>query len=157
MSRASAAITPTGSITEFPAGLTPGFSLLVTPGEIVEGSDGGLWFTETGAVNAIARIDQFGSAVTEHVIPDGTNPKAIAAGPDGALWFTEVDKGKLGRMTTDGAYSEYNLGLGGGDTLNDVTTGPDGKLWFTVANARASNKIGKLNPATSAVNLYKTT
>jgi streptogramin lyase len=148
-------ITPTGTITEFPAGLTPGFSLLVTPGEIVAGPDGGLWFTETGAVNAIARIDQFGSAVSEHIIPGGTNPKAIAAGPDGALWFTEVDKGKLGRMTTGGAYREYDLGLGGSDTLNDVTTGPDGKLWFTVAND-SEHKIGRLNPATSAVNLYKT-
>jgi streptogramin lyase len=147
-------ITPTGSITEFPAGLTPGFSLLVTPGEIVKGSDDGLWFTETGAVNAIARIDQFGSAVTEHVIPAGTNPKAITAGPDGALWFTEVDSGKLGRMTTAGAYSEYDLGLGGSDTLNDVTTGPDGKLWFTVANA-IENKIGRFDPAKSKVDLFK--
>ena len=57
-------------------------------------------------------------------------------------------------MTTDGAYSEYGLGLGGSDTLKDVTAGPDGKLWFTVANP-SENKIGRLNPSNSAVNLYK--
>ncbi len=147
-------ITPTGSITEFPAGLTPGFSLLVTPGEIVAGSDGGLWFTETGAVDAIARIDRFGSAVTEHVIGNGTDAQAITAGPDGALWFTEAGKGKLGRMTTDGNWTEYSLGLSGSDTLNDVTTGPDGKLWFTVANG-IENKIGRFDPAKNKANLFK--
>ena len=147
-------ITPTGTITEFPAGLTPGFSLLVTPGEMVKGSDDALWFTETGAVNAIARIDQFGSGVTEHVIGNGTNPQAVTAGPDGALWFTEVDKGKLGRMTTGGQWSEHSLGLGGSDTLKDVTTGPDGKLWFTVANP-SENKIGRFDPAKNKADLFK--
>ena len=57
-------------------------------------------------------------------------------------------------MTTDGSWTEYDLGLGGSDTLNDVTTGPDGKLWLTVADP-TENKIGRLNPSTSAVNLFK--
>jgi streptogramin lyase len=138
-------ITPAGSITEYPT------SPLQTPGEIVSGPDGGMWFTETGLTNAIARLDPSDGSIAEHTLPDGTNPQAITAGPDGALWFTEVDKSKLGRMATDGTYTEYDLGLGGSDVLKDVTAGPDdGKLWFTVAND-SGNQIGRLAAATGNV------
>jgi FG-GAP-like repeat len=60
---------------------------------------------------------------------------SIAAGPDGALWFTErvacdtICGGKIGRITTEGAFTEFLpppgvVGLGG------IATGPDGALWF---------------------------
>jgi hypothetical protein len=32
---------------------------------------------------------------------------AIAAGPDGALWFVEVQGDRVGRITTDGTFSEF--------------------------------------------------
>jgi virginiamycin B lyase len=37
---------------------------------------------------------------------------SITAGPDGALGFTEPNVNKIGRITTDGAITEYHDGEG---------------------------------------------
>jgi streptogramin lyase len=38
-------------------------------------------------------------------------PGGITAGPDGAMWFTERRGNRIGRITTDGAVSDYVLRL----------------------------------------------
>ena len=40
-------------------------------------------------------------------------PYGIASGPDGALWFTE-QIGKIGRVTSTGAFTEYSVTRGVG-------------------------------------------
>jgi virginiamycin B lyase len=75
------------------------------------------------------------------VLTPNSGPSGITAGADGALWFTEIySNGKIGRITTEGAVSEYSP-----PTLNGtpywITTGPDGALWFAEYTA---DKIGQI-------------
>jgi streptogramin lyase len=68
----------------------------------------------------------------------------IAAGPDGNLWFTDNNEGwntvgKVGKVTTAGAFTEYPLlsaGIGG----RSIVAGPDGNLWFT----EGGNKVARV-------------
>ncbi len=101
-------ITPTGSITEFTAGLTNASA----PSYITRGPDGALWFTETDA-GRIGRITTAG-VITEYSsgISGSSKPADIAAGPDGNLWFTEnADPGAIGRITPNGDITEFTTGL----------------------------------------------
>jgi virginiamycin B lyase len=71
----------------------------------------------------------------------GSYPTGIDAGPDGALWFAHSGAGasSLGRMTTDGEYSNFHIpvpegtppGQRTGHAINDVVAGPDGGIWAT--------------------------
>jgi streptogramin lyase len=126
-------ITTSGSITDFRAGLTSGFSLLMTPKGITEGPDGNLWFTEQGVTaDGVARLDPDTGSVVEYWLPSGADPTAITTGSDDNLWFIERGASKIGRITPDGDVDEFDAGLSGSDTLNDITAGPDGQLWVTL-------------------------
>src|SRR4030095_9948897 len=82
------------------------------PREIVLGSDGAMWFTESEFnVSQIGRIDAAGK-ITEFVVPTQfSHPSDIVAGPDGALWFTEPPGFPfgIGRVTTSGQFTEFGL------------------------------------------------
>jgi len=111
-----------------------------TPGDIVQGSDGALWFTELQS-NAIGRIDSNGT-VTEYPLPTANaGPLGIAAGPDGALWFTEQSVNKIGRITTSGIISEYVVPIPNSSPAH-ITAGPDDAMWFTQTNAYSVGRIG---------------
>src|SRR5215216_1120104 len=60
------------------------------PRDIVLGSDGNMWFTESEFnVSQIGRVDAQGN-ITEFAVPTQfSQPSEIVAGADGALWFTE--------------------------------------------------------------------
>ena len=59
---------------------------------IAQGSDGNMWFAETG-VGAIGRIKPNGT-VTEYGIPgSGTTAVGMSNGPDGEMWFTDGNFG----------------------------------------------------------------
>ena len=64
----------------------------------------------------------------------------ISPGPDGNLWFTESGSNQIGRITTTGTITEFDV-----STLNSepsgIAPGPDGYLWFT---ERLVNKIGRI-------------
>ena len=50
------------------------------------------------------------AAITEFTVPTvNSQPAGITVGPDGALWFTEENGHKIGRITTDGAITEYQI------------------------------------------------
>jgi streptogramin lyase len=84
-------ITPSGTLTDFPAAFssTAGPSLTVGP-------DGNLWFTDIWAA-AIGRITPSG-AFTEFQFPagDGFPGDLMTVGPDGNLWFPT--SGAIGRI-----------------------------------------------------------
>jgi DNA-binding beta-propeller fold protein YncE len=54
----------------------------------------------------------------------------IGAGPDGNLWFCETQNAKIGRITTSGTVTEFDV-PSGGEPFH-IVAGPDGNLWFTV-------------------------
>jgi streptogramin lyase len=116
----------TGSFTEYPA--------QATPGQIVKGPDGNLWYTDAED----SRIDEMtpSGKVTVYPISFIHNANGITLGPDGALWFT--GQGTIGRITTSGKITEFNFSIV--TTAGDIVTGPDGALWFTVSNG----EIGRI-------------
>ena len=141
-------ITTSGTITEYPAGLTSGFSLLMTPKGITEGPDGKLWFTEQGVTaDGVASLDPSHRRRHRVLAAAGADPTAITTGSDGNLWFIERGATKIGRITPDGDIDEFNAGLSGSDTLNDITSGPDGQLWVTIATPGGDNRIESFSPA----------
>src|SRR5436309_1017470 len=78
--------------------------------------------------------------VTETPIPTSfSRPQSIAAGPDGALWFTEFGGDKIGRITTAGAITEFQLTAG--SQPDGIAAGPDGALWFTEFG---TDRIGRI-------------
>ncbi|MCX6418924.1 MAG: fibronectin type III domain-containing protein, partial [Actinobacteria bacterium] len=73
----------------------------------------------------------------------GSRPGQITSGPDGALWFTETVGNKIGRITTAGAISEFDVPTSSGEPFG-ITAGPDGALWFAERNV---SKIGRITTA----------
>ena len=80
------------------------------------------------------------------------SPNNITAGPDGALWFTFSSGYGIGRMTTSGVFSSYQVkALSGGATgFGGITAGPDGALWFTET---ATGAVASITTA-GAINQY---
>jgi streptogramin lyase len=95
-------------------------------------------FTSTN-LNGMSTI---AGTITEFPIPNSNSSLTdIAKGPDGNLWFTGLISGKVGRITTGGASTEFPIPSAGGP--NGIAAGPDGNLWFTELYA---NSIGRITP-----------
>lgn len=125
-------ITPAGVITEFS---------LPNPGSVprqpTAGPDGAVWFTE--GMGRIGRIlTGLPNTITEFTVPTANSvPWGIVTGPDGALWFTEVSGAKVGRLTTAGVFTEYNVH----GTPFFIGVGPDRALYFGEGSA---DKLGRI-------------
>jgi virginiamycin B lyase len=111
--------------------------------QIALGSDGALWFTQTGEGNhgAIGRITTEG-AITKYRVAGMTD--GIAAGPDKALWFTEPDAPAIGRITTTGKITLFSKGLSVVARPTSIAAGPDGALWFTELKNFKTGAIGRI-------------
>jgi streptogramin lyase/subtilisin-like proprotein convertase family protein len=94
----------------------------------------------SGAATPVAR--EFSAGITA-----ASSPSSIAAGPDGNLWFTEKNAGKIGRITTAGAVTEFPIPGGSGSQPTPIVAGPDGNLWFTESNGSNDNMIGRITPS----------
>ena len=110
-----------------------------TPIGIATGGDGNLWFCRKGRQphrpHHAARRDRRIPAAVAYAGPDG-----IALGPDGNVWFSESEISKIGRITPDGAITEFGDGITfGARPLSIVVR--DGALWFSEA---AGNRIGRI-------------
>jgi hypothetical protein len=115
-----------------------------SPGKIVSGPDGALWFTDSRG-DRIVRFSP-GGEVTSFPTPRAdSNPSDIALGPDGNLWFTERNGGKIGRITPSGVLAEFLIPSWPDNSPSSITAGPDGNLWFT-EESRSSGKIGRITP-----------
>jgi virginiamycin B lyase len=118
------------------------------PVSIVAGPDGAMWAATSG--NTIARVTTSGQ-VTEFTIPSPfMRSDHITTGADGALWFaaTTSTTEKVGRMTTSGVYSEFDVGAAG--SPRSFATGPDSALWLTQASGSGTDNIGRLVVAKTA-------
>jgi streptogramin lyase len=65
----------------------------------------------------------------------------ITAGPDGNIWFTKPDGHKIGRITSSGAVTEFDVP---GGRPYGIAAGPDGNVWFT---DKSLPRIGRITPA----------
>jgi len=72
--------------------------------------------------------------------PTSGGAYAITAGPDGALWFTEPYSNHIGRITTEGVVTQFQVPTPE-SFVQGITAGPDGALWFTEYVAQ---KIGRI-------------
>ncbi len=108
------------------AGSVESVSLVMTPTRTVDG----------GAATVHVDFAQCLAQVTEFAIPTTkSNPNGITTGPDGNLWFAEYGAGKIGRITTAGAISEFVVpsGQDAATFVSDpfgIVAGADGNLWF---------------------------
>lgn len=102
----------------------------VYPEWVAEGSDGNVWFTETGpSISQIGRITVSGS-ITE--FPTPTVAYFIAAGNAGKLWYlaSNGSSRRIGRITTNGQVTEFALPRSS-MFPSQIVHGPDGAMWFT--------------------------
>ncbi len=62
-------------------------------------------------------------------------PESIIVGPSHHLWFTESTNSSIGRITADGAITEFHFPMFNPTAgASDIAFGPDGNLWFTDMN-----------------------
>jgi streptogramin lyase len=95
------------------------------PFGIIAGPDGNVWTVEQA--DNIAEINTSTLSITELPIPNsGAISPNVALGPDGQFWFTEQVNNSIGRVSTTGAYSRYQVT----GTPTDICVGSDGNLWF---------------------------
>jgi hypothetical protein len=73
-------------------------------------------------------------------LPATSDPFGITVGSDGALWFVERSLNQIGRITTDGFFTEYQIPtpLSG---ATEIAAGADGALWFTEVDAGVIGRI----------------
>jgi virginiamycin B lyase len=133
-----------GQVEEFELGVG------TRPEALVAGPDGNLWFAGVGYsegsfTDVLGKVTPQGE-VTEYTVgahPENLGLSDIAVGPDGALWFTIGGRPRVGRITTGGEATLFELPNPDAKPFS-IVAGPDGALWFTESQG---GKIGRITPA----------
>ena len=137
-------ITPTGTATLFPDGLTPS-----NAGAIAPGSDGKLWFID--GQDLILRATTSGVLTQFSTPTPDSGLDGIAPGPDGNLWYTENFVSQIGQLNTSGVTLSESPTATPGNEPAGIWPGPDGNIWF----AEQTDKIGRLTlPNFNLLNVY---
>jgi virginiamycin B lyase len=135
-----------------------------TPGQIIAGPDGNLWFTDShtqldpeeplyGQVtNRIGVMTP--SGVFLELVPPTELPSALTGGPDGNIWFTEQVSNRIGAIVLQPALWQIT-GADSGTLYNNITfnaipnlvggLGAD-TFAFTTSTARISGTITRDGP-----------
>jgi virginiamycin B lyase len=106
------------------------------------GPDGNLWFgvTPVSGLSKMYRVTPAGQETAFLLANEAAAVNDIVAGPDGALWFSEESASKIGRITTAGQVTEYNLQPDSGPM--GITVGRDGAIWFA---EELTERVGRLS------------
>jgi virginiamycin B lyase len=113
----------------------------------------------------VRHVKSVGDTTSYSVPTAGANLSALAVGPDGNIWFTEANAtassaGKIGKITTSGTITEYQLPytppvrrIDPGIYFNPtgITAGSDGKMWFIASN---SAYVGSITTDGSTISFY---
>ncbi|HEV2035447.1 MAG TPA: hypothetical protein VGU71_14855 [Candidatus Dormibacteraeota bacterium] len=147
-----------GGVVEYPIPNPPPYGES-SPGDMVAGQDGNLWFVEHIVSlrlgtnrDVVGRMTPSG-AITEFEVPNQLGLLGITAGPDGNIWMT-ANRGGQGspdwilRISRTGDVTKFhagtNAGGGFGTGPEGITAGPDGNIWFTEF---WTGRIGRMTPA----------
>jgi len=127
-------ITTDGQVTRFPL---PGSHARY----ICEGTDGKLWFTETG--DQIGSID-LGGNITEYPLPTSNAGLSGIASGAGGIWVVESGLNRIGLFNTagPGTFEQFPITTPKSGA-QAIVLGPDGNLWFTEPLAA---KIARMSP-----------
>jgi streptogramin lyase len=129
--------TTDGVPTRYPTGGNPR-GVAVGPGGLVG-------YTDPASPHSVGRIVAGGLPQPTLVTP-GTDPFGMTAGADAAFWFAQPFGNNLGRLTTDGTYSELgDFGAEAGPRY--VVAGPGNTLWVALQglNGNAANKVARVS------------
>ena len=104
-------------------------------GAWIGGDSGAVLFTASVPGNvsvgsASAELAPTPSLLYATIPTAGSHPRDLTSGPDGALWFTEGTAAKIGRMTTNLAFTEYTV-PGQNPVPWAIASGADGNLYFS--------------------------
>jgi len=123
-----------GQVTEFAAGTD-------TPGPIVAGRDGNLWFT--GSPLLLASISPTGTMGGARV-GDLTSVSALTVDRAGNLWFagSNPDAGRVGRRDASGRVTEFTI-PGGSLSFNGIVEGRDGAMWLAEGSNNAIVRLAR--------------
>ena len=108
---------------------------------VISAANGGGSVASTVATSGLVS-----AAAGEYALPAGSHPLGIANGPAASAWLTEVFMGKVAKITSSGAITEYKLTS---EALSPtaITSGPEGNLWLTDWIEGSTSKIAKLTPS----------
>jgi streptogramin lyase len=130
-----------------------GISITMSP-SANEGRTGTLWYDpQTFALDefdmpalrlVMRRIANPSATAALPTRINSSGPLGIAVGPDGNLWFSESSAGRIGRITTAGAITEFSKGLSDDSSPQGVAKSPEDYLWFA---DQSGNRIGRITPA----------
>jgi streptogramin lyase len=135
-------ITPTGQVTEFEV------CTFCFPSDIVQGSDGFLYFTSN---DGLGRISTDGTSVSFINAPFSVGGNALDAHDDD-IWITDFNRSSLWRYRIPtGEFTEFPIGDANSFGPHDVAVAEDGVVWFGASHLSSSGEeglIGRLDPAT---------
>ncbi|SRR6266567_2543910 len=138
-------ITPTGTLTEYSYGPTPG--PCAAPTDITAGPDSKLWFGTTCA--GFYRMTPAGAVELAFFVNGGFDNTVygITTGPDANLWGTLYSAfqplSRIVKLAPDGSVTLYILSQPSAWPYG-IAPGVDGNLWFTEVNG---NAIAKITPS----------
>ena len=75
-----------------------------------------------------------------------SDPFGVVFGSDGAFWTANFAKDELGRLTTDGTYTELP-GFTAGSGPRYITTGPGNTLWVSLEQGKKIGRVTGVDPA----------
>ncbi len=132
-----------GAVVEFPLAAA-------SPGGIVAGSDGNLWYAAAGngstTFGQMARITRLGVTTLFPVQADRSAPQDVALGFDGNVWFTDA-AGAVGRITPAGQITRFAVPTPGAVPVR-ICRGADGALWFSEYGAGQIGRIDSVGNVT---------
>jgi streptogramin lyase len=133
-------------------------------GTIKVDANGNVWFTE-GNAPGIGKLNPTTGKESEFLLPPASRqltPTFLVIDSNGNVWFNEVDYsdatgGKLGRLSPDGAISEWSVPTVGAE-IEEIALDSKGNLWFAeqgnISLNPSPNKVGKLDPLHNTITEY---
>ena len=114
-------------------------SNLLTFGPLTRGPHNHMWFAQSDAIGEVLP-----STVLLYTLPpvafESWYSAGLVEGTDGALWFTPEFQGEIGRLTTDGTFTQYKIPAPR-SFPHAIIRAPNGVIWFTDPGAA---KIGRI-------------